>query len=340
MLRRIFVLGFQSTRISLSIVTCLALAGTAVAQLAGVTDDKWTGAASANWSNTGNWTLVAVPGPNNAVRFDQNSTANLNMNQDIAGLSISGIVNTSLAANNGPAGPMTITGLPITIGATGILNVSGNPLGPYGYTGPAQADITVDVDVTLSADQRWKAGGPGTATTAQPGGNQAVIVGASPNSHTVTLNGFEPILTVISNANDMIIVNSKLVDGSVPSKVGISKATGSATTLTFDSGNINNSPRVRISGDNTYSGGTDIIGGRQLTQLLTSAVTGGGGAIVSGPFGTGTINISTESLVSGTITNQNPYFQPYGADRTVSNDINLNNVLTSTGSTPVQSFPT
>src|SRR4029079_1863092 len=150
--------------------------------------------------------------------------------------------------------------------------VSGNPRGPDPYTQPAQADMTIDVDLTLSADQRWKAGGRENATTAQPSGNQALIVGASPNSHTVTLNGFKPILTVISNPNDQIIVNSKLVDGNKPSQVVISKATGSATSITFDSGGINTPTRVRISGDNTYSGGTEIIGGRQLIQLNSNPV--------------------------------------------------------------------
>jgi autotransporter-associated beta strand protein len=309
----------------------LLLASTAAAQ----TDDIWKGSTSTSWSANGNWTLASPPGATNVVRFDNNSTANLNTNQDIASLSVSGIVQTSAGANNGVAGPVSITGNPITVGATGLIMVSGNPQGPSPYTQPAQADMTVDVDLTLSADQRWKAGGPGAATTAQPSGNQALIVGASANSHTVSLNGFKPILTVISNANDQIIVNSTLVDGSAPSQVGISKATGSATTFAYDTGNINTTTRIRISGNNTYSGGTDILGGRQLIQINSNSVAG-----VSGPFGTGPITVHTESLVSGTINNQAPYFSPFGADRTLSNDFLLNNVLTSTGSTPVQSYPT
>jgi hypothetical protein len=133
----------------------------------------------------------------------------------------------------------------MTIGATGLINVSGNPAGPYGYTGPAQADLTVDVDLTLSADQKWKMGGPGTGVTAQPTGNQAVIVGATANGHTVTLNGFRPSLAVISNAFDMIVVNSKLVNGSVPSQVQISKYVLVGGVGVFDAGNINSTPRKR-----------------------------------------------------------------------------------------------
>jgi len=301
----------------------------------GATDDIWKTPTTVNWSLPGNWSTGFVPGSNDVVRYDNLSNANLNTNQDIPNLSISGIVQTSAGANNGVAGPISITGLPITIGATGLAMVSGNPRGPDPYTQPAQADMTVDVDLTLSADQRWKSGGPGTATTAQASGNQALIVGASANSHTVTLNGFRPILTVISNQFDQIIVNSKLVDGSTPSQVVISKATGTTTSITYDSGNINTTTRVRLSGDNTYSGGTDIVGGRQIVQLNSNSVAG-----VSGPLGTGPITIHTESLVTGTITNQAPYFSPFGADRTLYNDIILNNILTTTGGTPIQSYPT
>ena len=242
--------------------------------VADAADNIWTGAIDANWSTLGNWSLGAVPGSGDVVRFDQLSQANLTINNDVTGVSIAGFANTSLAANNGPAGPMTITGNAITLGATGINFGTGNPLDPN-YPGPAQANLTVDVDLTLSADQRWKSGGPGTATTAQPGGQQSVIVGASPNGRTVALNGFRPTVTMTSNPLVMVIVNSKLVDGSTPSSVRISKVTGTTTTYIPDTGNLNNNPRVRITGDNTYSGGTDIIGGRQLIQLGTSTVMSG-----------------------------------------------------------------
>ena len=197
---------------------------------------------------------------------------------------------------------------------TGIHFGTGNPLDPN-YPGPAQANLTVDVDLTLSADQRWKSGGPGTATTAQPGGQQSVIVGASPNGRTVALNGFRPTVTMTSNPLVMVIVNSKLVDGSTASSVRISKVTGSATTYVLDTGNLNNNPRMRITGDNTYSAGTDIIGGRQLIQLGTSTVMSGP-TIVSGPFGTGTITVSDT-----TGNDQGAFLVAYGADRTLDNPI-------------------
>src|SRR5436190_15122591 len=174
----------------------ILMASTANAALPGVTDNTWKGTNNANWSDTGNWSLGHTPTSSEAVRFDNLSTANLTINNDLTGVSISGFANTSLAANNGPTGPMKIQGNAITIGATGIINGSGTPADPFGYTGPAQANITVDVDLILSANQDWKDGGPGTATTAQPAGEQAIIVGASPNGHTVSLNGFTPTLRI------------------------------------------------------------------------------------------------------------------------------------------------
>src|SRR6476660_10060531 len=51
------------------------LAGTAKAVQV---DNKWTGATSANWSDTGNWSAGHVPTSAETVRFDNASTANLN----------------------------------------------------------------------------------------------------------------------------------------------------------------------------------------------------------------------------------------------------------------------
>ena len=102
------------------------------------------------------------------------------------------------------------------------------------------------------------------------------------------------------------------------------KSTGTATTFIPDTGNINNNPRVRITGDSTYSGGTDIIGGRQLIQLGTSTVKDGSGNIVSGPLGTGTIT------VSDTVGNdQGAHLVAWGANRTLDNPI----AFTATGTT-------
>jgi autotransporter-associated beta strand protein len=298
-----------------AVLACVSFAGAASAALPGVTDNSWTGTVNNLWSVAGNWSLGHTPTSSEAVRFDQLSTQNLSINNDLVGVSISGFANTALAANNGPTGPITITGNAITIGATGIIMGSGTPADPFGYTGPAQVNITVDVDLALSANQDWKDGGPGTTSTAQPGGEQAIIVGASPNGRTVSLNGFTPTFRIISNTYDWINVNSKLVDGSAVSSVAIGR-------LVATGGSVNTNPRIRISGDNTYSGGTNIAGARQLIQLNTSSVTNQSGNILSGPLGTGVI---TETNEPGT--DQTPFLVAWGADRTLHNPITLNGTL-------------
>jgi fibronectin-binding autotransporter adhesin len=286
----------------------LAVACSVVSLSARAADDSWKGTTNALWSVGTNWSLGASPGSGDVVRFDNQSTSNLTLNNDLFGVSVQGIANTQ-GSGVGPSGNVAITGNPITVGSVGIRNGSGSPPDQFGY-GAAQVNMTVDVDLTLSANQSWKGGGPGTGTP----GQQSVIIGASPNSHTVTLNGFKPTIQAISNAFDQIIVNSKLVDGSGASSLSISKAVVQT--------NHNANMRVRIAGDNTYSGGTDILGARQDIQIASSSVKSGN-AIVSGPFGTNAITVTPDVGFAGA-NNQNPYFQAYGADREVDNDITVN----------------
>src|SRR5688572_30808401 len=94
-----------------------ALALVLMPAIANAADDVWKGTTSANWSEGTNWSLGSPPGSGDVVRFDNQSTANLNTVNDLTGLSILGIANTSAGANNGPTGPMSITGNAITLGA-------------------------------------------------------------------------------------------------------------------------------------------------------------------------------------------------------------------------------
>src|SRR6185312_657486 len=69
---------------------------------AGAADVIWDGSTDANWNVGANWTSNSAPSlTTDVVRFDNNSTANLNTVNNIGGLSIAGIVNTSAGANNG-----------------------------------------------------------------------------------------------------------------------------------------------------------------------------------------------------------------------------------------------
>jgi autotransporter-associated beta strand protein len=325
------------TRTSI-VVICLSFAGVTEAA-----DDYWTGAVDAYWSHSGNWSTGATPGSSYVVRFDNLATANLNtiacapgdLNCDgnvdagdyvywrktngsaadytafranfgnTGGPSVLGIVSTS-TSNVGPSGPVTISGKPITVGSTGILlgqNASQSPA----YPGPAQQDLTINADLALSADQTWQTGG--TA-------GRILTIGASP-ANTIALNGFKPTIRALSSNTLMTIVNSSLVDGSAPSSVAYSKTAANESFSPTSGVNNNAMMRIRIAGNSTYSGGTTIRGGRQVLQIGNSSVTNGS-TIVSGPFGTGTIDILHEFSTTSN-NNQNPLMQAFGADRTIDN---------------------
>ena len=189
------------------------------------------------------------------------------------GFPISGIANTSVSVSGVNVGPniggaatnVTITGFPLRIGSTGIRNGSGAPADPLGYTGPAQVNVTVDTDIYMTAEQSWKSGGPGGSGGVGGVGEQSVFVGASPNGHTAFLNGSRLNLEYISNADDKLVVNTKLVDGSAASPVHITKV---STAVGVNSNAVG---RLRISGDNTYSGGTTILGGHKSSNSAAAA---------------------------------------------------------------------
>src|SRR6186997_468816 len=116
---------------------------------------SWSGDTSVNWSvggAGGNWNNAAAPVNGDTVQFDINSDQNLNTNNDIAGLSLAGITNTS-TAGTGPTGALSIGGNALTLGAGGI-NYTGAP-------NQAVQSLSISTDLTLSASQDWKLGGTG-----------------------------------------------------------------------------------------------------------------------------------------------------------------------------------
>lgn len=264
-----------------------------IATAASAANDSWKGTTSADWNVTTNWSTGIVPVNGDIVLFDNLSTANLSTNNDLSGLSLAGIVNTSEAAPGtaGPSGAVSIGGNALTVGATGILMGGGLTVG---FLRPAKVDMAINTDLTLSANQFWQAGGVGPTLT----------IGASA-ANTVTLNGFTPTIKNISQTLSKMVINSSLVDGSGPSSVTFDRA-GTVT--------INQRMRLRLNGNSTYSGGTTINEHKQNIQIGSSS-TG-----TSGPFGTGTITLAPGSAAM--------YFQPVDADRTISNNITLNNSFT------------
>jgi autotransporter-associated beta strand protein len=282
--------------------THLRLAGFVFASLfiacAAYAQPSWTGATSADWNVNGNWTPATAPAAGATVKFDQNSLANLSTNNNIAGLSLAGIVNTSNGTTgpagtvcslcNTGAGAVSISGSPLTIGGTGIL--MGGAL-TVGFTSGAKVNMSINTDLTLSANQFWQAGGVGPTLT----------IGASA-ANTVNLNGFTPTIKNISQVNDLMVINSSLI------------GPGSVTFDRAGTVQINSRMRMRINGNSTYAGGTTINEHKQVLQIGSSSTA------TTGPFGTGPITFVSGSALT--------YLQPIDADRTISNNITLSGQLT------------
>src|SRR4051812_50092818 len=79
---------------------------------------NWTGAANpnANWSSTDNWLNSTPPTAGSIVSFDGNSAQNLGTNNDIAGLTLNGIVIGSVSGGS----PVSIGGKNPPLGGGGI----------------------------------------------------------------------------------------------------------------------------------------------------------------------------------------------------------------------------
>src|SRR4051794_9139033 len=113
---------------------------------------NWTGSAtpSANWSSTGNWLNDTPPTAGSIVSFDSNSAQNLATNNDIAGLTLNGIVINSVAGGS----PVSIGGNSLILGSGGIdMSVANQPL---------NIALAAGQSLTLGASQTWKLGVGGT----------------------------------------------------------------------------------------------------------------------------------------------------------------------------------
>jgi autotransporter-associated beta strand protein len=96
----------------------------------------WTGANTANWSDSNSWLSNMVPNSGSDCVFTHFTAGNQNMTVDQA------MAVNSLAFQDG--GPYTISGNPLTIGGNGIDTVS------------SAVNTTINSPVVLGADQNWK----------------------------------------------------------------------------------------------------------------------------------------------------------------------------------------
>jgi fibronectin-binding autotransporter adhesin len=131
------------------LVLCFALTTSATAQTT-----NWTGAATPdpNWSSPGNWLNNTPPTAGSTVSFDVNSSQNLATTNDIAALTLNGIIIGSVSGS----GPVSIAGNTLILGTGGIdMSVANQPL---------NIALAANQSLTLGASQTWKLGSGGTGS--------------------------------------------------------------------------------------------------------------------------------------------------------------------------------
>jgi autotransporter-associated beta strand protein len=130
------------------------------------------------------------------------------------------------------------------------------------------------------------------------------IIGDAAAPSTITLPTTTSFTLSLAALAGPIVVNDVIQD-----------AGGQAGIVTINPNSGNNNP-VTLNGANTYTGGTNVgASGTGAVQIGISTA-GDFGSIISGPFGTNAVNMASTSATP-------PALTPIGANRTVSNAINL-----------------
>lgn len=163
----------------------------------------WTGASSADWTDSGNWLSNMVPTSTSDVVFDYLSVGNFNITLDQS------IAVNSLAIQE--SGPITITGNALTVSGGGIDMVS------------AINNAVVASPLLLGADQNWKIGSGYWLTVTGPmsgAGNLTLTgMGTVASTGTNSCSG----LTTVKNGQfcvDGLITNAVTVTGGAVGGVG------------------------------------------------------------------------------------------------------------------------
>jgi autotransporter-associated beta strand protein len=207
----------------------------------------------------------------------------------------------TIVANNGSNNNLQPIGADRVI-ANPISMVTGFTANNSTASGETARSLTLSGPIKMNQTQTR------TARSNMTGGT--LILGLASNPSTITLNdsafqsnGTTPIyLDFATNGTPPIIVNDVVQDGAAPGALQISN-TG---TITFTA-------------QNTYSGGIHFIAAGTIVPVVISSIQDPNnpntpGALKSGPFGIGTIEVN-----NGT----NQKFRPIGANRTIGNAITM-----------------
>jgi fibronectin-binding autotransporter adhesin len=169
------------------------------------------------------------------------------------------------------------------------------------FTGTNSLSLTGPITIINAA-----AGGTRTLNNIMTGG-AIVTLGSSASPSTITLgnpvaNGGDGIgkgIIVTTPAGAVTVINSAIQDvpGAAPTNAGAATFNGAGGTL-------------QLNGMSTYSGGTNLSGAGTIIQIGANS----NAPFTAGPFGTGPVTLNNTT---------NPILQPFGADRTIANAINL-----------------
>ncbi len=129
------------TRHLLVALAAVLLLGLCLARPALARDLDYTGGASNQWNNSGNWLFgvtPTVPADGDTLLFDTLATGNYSSSNDLTNLALAGL------AVGAPASSIAVTGNALSIGSGGIA-----------MPGASASQLSLNLDLTLAASQAW-----------------------------------------------------------------------------------------------------------------------------------------------------------------------------------------
>jgi autotransporter-associated beta strand protein len=287
-------------------VALLATAPPAAAQTA-----FWVGGAAPDnhWSTATNWLDSQPPVNGGVVAFNSGSAQNLSTNNDIAALSLAGIVVVN------PAGAVSIGGNGVTLGSGGIdLSTATQSLTLSLGTGQT---------ITLGAGQTWKLGSAGTGSGQTITVNSPIAGDATAGlTYGLTNQTSGTSGTVQLLAANTYAGNTTLGGPNATYEIGTDTPFGVGGTVNVNS--FNSAPRIRtLNGARTIANPLTWNSGFMLTADSAGDLTLNGPVVFTGDV-TGqtnrTLNNASSSLtvtVNGTITAGDPTITPTVHNRTL-----------------------
>ena len=232
----------------------------------------WTGNASANWSDSGNWSGLTAPSNGQVLLFAGSNTANIN---NLTGLQAGGL------QFNANAGAFNFSGGSIQL-SKGLNNLSANSQ-TIGLNIVLAGNLTMNVLSPITISGVLSDGGAGYGISIN-GSSTVVLAASNTYSGTTTVNSGVLQLgngTANGSVAGNIVNNALLVlePATTVTLNGAISGMGSVTQMGPGS--------TVLAGSNTYSGATTVSGGTLgLTgSLLGSCVTGNSGLFTESPSG-------------------------------------------------------